>query len=121
MYVDDGDQMIYWERRRIMNRAWNVTSGVLTDNVNRAFLTNPDGTVSEIDAQQLERSVRAALNSGGLLNDNGVNHVSDYDFSVNRVERTALTENVDCALSITPRAKAVTITETMGFAITVGS
>ena len=121
MYVDDGDQMIYWERRRIMNRAWNVTSGVLTDNVNRAFLTNPDGTVSEIDAQQLERSVRAALNSGGLLNDNGVNHVSNYDFSVNRVERTALTENVDCALSITPRAKAVTITETMGFAITVGS
>ncbi len=121
MFVDDGDQMIYWERRRIMNRAWNVTSSVLIDNVNRAFLTNPDGTVAEIDAQQLERSVRAALNSGGLLNDNGVNHVSAYDFSVNRVERTALTENVDCALSITPRAKAVTITETMGFAITVGS
>ncbi len=121
MYVDDGDQMIYWERRRIMNRAWNVTSLVLQNEVNRNFLTNPDGTVAEIDAQQLERAVRAALNSGGLLNDNGVNHVSGFDFSVNRVENTGATENVDCALSIQPRAKAVTITETMGFAITQGA
>jgi len=121
MFVSDGDQMIYWERRRIMNRAWNVTSSILTDNVNRDFLTNDDGTVAELDAQQLERLVRAALNSGGLLNDGGVNHVSNYAFSVSRVERTGLTENVECALSIQPRAKAVTITETMGYTITVGN
>lgn len=120
IFADDGSPFIYWERRRIMNRAFNVTFDVLIDELNRNFLTNDDGTVAEIDAQQLERTVRARLSSGGLVNDNGVNHVSSFDFSVSRVERTGITENVDCALEIQPRAKAVTINEDISFAVTIG-
>jgi len=122
IYCDDGSPFIFEERRRVMNRAWNVTFATLINILNANLLTNKnDGTLAEIEAQQIERSVIAALNSGGLLNDNGVNHVSAFDFSVSRLEQTAVTFNVSCALTIVPLAKAVTISETIGFAVTIGS
>lgn len=122
IYCEDGSPFIFWERRRVMNRAYNTTFNSLIDLLNANLLTNKgDGTLAEIEAQQIERTVIAALSSGGLLNDNGVNHVSAFDFSVSRVEQTAVTFNVDCALTIVPLAKAVTITESIGFAVTIGS
>lgn len=119
-YVDDGSDYIFWERRRVMNRAFRVVNRSLIVFLNANLLTDPStGTLAEIEAQQIERTVGAALSSGGLLNDNGINHVSAFAFNVSRIEQTARTLTVRWQLTIVPLAKVLFLNGTIGFAITI--
>lgn len=119
-FVDDGSDYIFWERRRVMNRAFRVVNRSLIVFLNANLLTDPNtGVLAEIEAQQIENTVRAAINGGGLLNDNGVNHVSGYAFNVSRIEKTAQTLTVRWQLTIVPLAKVLFLNGTIGFAITI--
>ena len=119
-YVDDGNSFIFWERRRVMNRAYRVVNRSLIVTLNANVLTNPStGTLAEIEAQQIERTVRSAITNGGLINDQGVNHVSGFDFQVSRVEKTAQTLTIVWALQIVPLAKVLTLTGDIGFTLTI--
>ncbi len=119
-YVDDGNDFIFWERRRVMNRAYRVVNRSLIVFLNANLLTDPTtGTLAEVEAQQIERTVGAALSGGGLLNDNGINHCSAFNFSVSRFEQTARTLTVVWALTIIPLAKVLRLDGTIGFAVTI--
>lgn len=119
-YVDDGNSFIFHERRRVMNRAYRRVNRALIVFLNANLLTNPaTGTLAEIEAQQIENAVSADLNSGGLLNDQNVNHVSSFKFQVSRVEQTAKTLTVVWALQIVPLAKVITLSGDIGFTLTL--
>ena len=77
------------------------------------------GWLAEIEAQQIERTVRSAITNGGLINDQGINHVSGFDFQVSRVEKTAQTLTIVWALQIVPLAKVLTLTGDIGFTLTI--
>lgn len=103
-----------------MNRAYRRVTRSLIVFLNANLLTNPTtGTLAEIEAQQIEGAVTADLNSGGLLNDQNVNHVSAFKFQVSRVEQTAKTLTVVWALQIVPLAKVLTLSGDIGFALTI--
>lgn len=119
-YVDDGNSFIFHERRRVMNRAYRRVTRSLIVFLNASLLTNlTTGALAEIEAQQIEGAVTADLNSGGLLNDQNVNHVSAFKFQVSRVEQTAKTLTVVWALQIVPLAKVLTLSGDIGFALTI--
>jgi hypothetical protein len=75
--------------------------------------------LAEVECQQIEQVMRAAVNNGGLLADNGTNHVSGYDFQVSRVEPTGFTNNIAWSFPIVPLAKVLTLSGTIGFTITL--
>lgn len=119
-YVDDGNDFIFWERRRVMNRAFRRVNRSLIVMLNANVLTDPSkGTLAEVQAQQIERRTRGDLNNGGLINDNGVNHVSGFAFTVSRVEQTARTLTIAWSLTMVPLAKVLKLDGTIGFAITI--
>lgn len=119
-YVDDGSDFIFWERRRVMNRAFRRVNRSLLVMLNANVLTDPARrTLAEVQAQQIERRVRGDLNNGGLVNDNGVNHVSAFEFTVSRIEQTARTLTIAWSLTMVPLAKVLKLDGTIGYAITL--
>lgn len=120
-FVDDNAaDYIFWERRRVMNRAFRGVDRSLAPLLNGNVLTDPrTGTLAESARQQIQARVTGDLNSGVLLNDQGVNHVSAFLFKVSATEKTALTNTVVWSLTIVPLAKVITLSGTIGFAVTL--
>jgi hypothetical protein len=120
-FVDDNAaDYIFWERRRVMNRAFRGVDRSLAPLLNGNVLTDPKtGTLAESARQQIQARVTGDLNSGVLLNDQGVNHVSAFLFKVSATEKTALTNTVVWSLTIVPLAKVITLSGTIGFAVTL--
>lgn len=120
-FVDDNAaDYIYWERRRVMNRAFRGVDRSLAPLLNGNVLTNPrTGTLAESARQQIQARVTGDLNSGVLLNDQDINHVSAFLFKVSATEKTALTNTVVWSLTIVPLAKVITLSGTIGFAVTL--
>jgi hypothetical protein len=103
-----------------MNRAFRRINHSLIVILNANVLTDPaTGTLAEIQAQQIDRRVRGDLNNGGLINDNGVNHVSGFSFTVSRVEQTGRTLTVAWFLTMVPLAKVLKLDGTIGFQVTL--
>jgi hypothetical protein len=120
-FVDDNAaDYIFWERRRVMNRAFRGVDRSLAPLLNGNVLTDPrSGTLAESARQQIQARVTGDLNSGVLLNDQGIDHVSAFLFKVSATEKTALTNNVVWSLTILPLAKVITLSGTIGFAVTL--
>lgn len=120
-FVDDNAaDYIFWERRRVMNRAFRGVDRSLAPLLNGNVLTDPrTGTLAESARQQIQARVTGDLNSGVLLNDQGVDHVSGFLFKVSATEKTAVTNTVVWSLTIVPLAKVITLSGTIGFAVTL--
>ncbi len=120
-FVDDNAaDYIFWERRRVMNRAFRGVDRSLAPLLNGNVLTDPKtGTLAESARQQIQARVTGDLNSGVLLNDQGVDHVSGFLFKVSATEKTAVTNTVVWSLTIVPLAKVITLSGTIGFAVTL--
>ena len=117
---DNAADYIFWERRRVMNRAFRGVDRSLAPLLNGKVLTDlKTGTLAESARQQIQARVTGDLNSGVLLNDQGVNHVSAFVFKVSATEKTALTNTVVWSLTIVPLAKVITLSGTIGFAVTL--
>lgn len=120
-FVDDNAaDYIFWERRRVMNRAFRGVDRSLAPLLNGNVLTDPrTGTLAESARQQIQARVTGDLNSGVLLNDQGVDHVSAFSFRVSATEKTAVTNTVVWSLTLVPLAKVITLSGTIGFAVTL--
>lgn len=102
--------------RRVMDVACTVAVGVFINELNADLITNPgDGTIYDPEATRIEAAVENAL-SAKLLQPTPPD-ASAVQAEINRDNNIQSTQNVQLAVGIVAKAKARTLTMTIGFTI----
>ncbi len=116
MMAQAGSDFTPVSNRRVMDIACATAVGVFINDLNADLLTNPgDGTIYDPEATRLEAAVENAL-SARLLQPTPPDAVS-VAAQINRTNNIQSTQNVQLTVGIVPKAKARTLTMTIGFTI----
>jgi hypothetical protein len=102
--------------RRVMDIACQTAVGVFINDLNADLLTNPgDGTIFDPEASRLEGAVKNALENR-LLSPTPPDAVA-VDAQINRSNNVLSTQNLQLTVKVVPKAKARTLTMTIGFSL----
>lgn len=107
----EGSDFYSWRLRRLMDVACETTSGVLIDEVSSTPATNPDGTILEGEALNIESQINSALRDAVL--DNG--RATAAYATVNRTDNLMSTRKVRVKTRVRPRATVYWIEEEIAY------
>jgi hypothetical protein len=101
--------------RRVMDIACSTAVGVFINDLNADLLVNDNGTIYDPEATRLEGVVISALQN--RLMAPTPPDVSAVDAQINRTNNVLSTENLQLTVKVVPKAKARTLTMTIGFSL----
>lgn len=97
--------------RQVMDLGSTVALVSLTEQLNKSFLVNADGTIDEAEALDIESTTRAAL-AEVLLTER---HATSIEVLVDRTINLRTTKKIKVTIRITPLGYAKTIDVDLGF------
>lgn len=119
-----GSDFQYWQHRRIMDEACKVVSLQHFRLLGQPVEVNNGGTISEPDAQRIERIVQAALDEtiGSSIRGQGPRnvvgrqgHVSDQVYQVDRTNNVLATSTIEAEVQLRPFGYPKFISTTLTF------
>lgn len=118
-----GSDYKYWQHRRCMDVACDVTYKAQVPIINKSVRVNADGTIDDRDARTSEARVKSQL-SGALLDPNNAEgtagHVSAVDYKIDRATNVLGTETIKTNVAIRPLGYAKILNTELGFSASAG-
>lgn len=118
-----GSDFRYWQHGAVMDVASAVVIKAQQKFIKRSVPTNPDGTINEVTALQMEADVQSAIRAALVdpSNEDGEKgHISDFGYAIDRTNDILASETLLTTTKIRPLGYPAVIDTTIGFSKAVG-
>lgn len=111
MMAPPGSDFIWWQYRRVIDKACKITREVLLDYLGGAVRLNTSGFILERDALELESRLRSAFRDGIVAK----GHASAVSAVVSRVDNIISTKTISVTIRVTPLGYVKAFEVDLGF------
>ncbi len=118
-----GSDFLFWQHGAVMDVASSTVIKAQQKFIKRSIRTNPDGSIDNTTALQMEADVQSAIRANLVdqTNEDGdKGHISDFGYSIDRENDILASETLLTTTKIRPLAYPSIIDTTIGFSKAVG-